>query len=70
MTRPASDALLTVADLVRQLGISRRSVYRIAFLRQRAIYPQSSPRWYQSDVDLYLAQRRGMAWAKRKRRSA
>lgn len=63
-----SDVLLTVADVMRQLGISRRTVYRIAFLRQRAVYPTpANPRWYQADIDLYLAQHRGMTGAARKR---
>jgi len=57
MTTP----LLTIKEVAAYLKVSTRTVYSIPFFRQRAVYPTpDSPRWYQSDVDLYLSQQTGM----------
>ncbi len=59
---PGRDALLKIKDLMRLLGIGRRTVYTIPFLMERVIYVgPHSPRWEPSDVEAYKRIRRGRA---------
>lgn len=55
------DQLLRVADVMALLNIKRRTVYTIPYLRRKVVYPTPrSPRWWLSDIRLYLAQRQGL----------
>lgn len=55
------DDLLRVQDVMRLLNIKRRTVYTIPFLRRTVIHVgPRSPRWRRTDIELHLAQSRGM----------
>lgn len=53
-TRP----LMTMADLMAFLQVSRRSIERNRALQARKVYVGGSPRWHYADVLLYLEQSR------------
>jgi hypothetical protein len=57
----STPALLTIKEVAAQLRLAPRTIYKIPFLRQRAVYPTpANPRWRQTDIDLYLAQHTGV----------
>lgn len=53
-----ADRLLKAREVADALGISRRTFYRLAFFRARAVYvTDRAPRWSAADVELYKALR-------------
>jgi predicted DNA-binding transcriptional regulator AlpA len=52
--------LLTAFQVAERLGVSRRTVDNIAWLRGRKVYVRpKAPRWKPEDVDLYIARQQG-----------
>ena len=59
--------LMTVAKAHAQLGVARSTFYTIEFFRTRTVYVGGAPRIDPADVDLYIANQKGV---RRHRRSA